>query len=72
MNKNKIEIYWKLVRVKLYSNKLFLWKELKNQIYNSIKKWVKEWFLHNKKMHLIGEWETNILVSKKIKYESLK
>lgn len=60
-----IEIYWRLVRYKLNSNKLFFWNELKFQVLKALRKWVFSWLLHNKKMYVIWEWKTNILVDKK-------
>ncbi len=59
----KLEIMWKLVRVKLNNeDKLFIWENFKKHIFKQIKKWAESWFLRNKKMMVVGEWWTNILL----------
>jgi len=57
----QIEIFWKLISYELEFDKFFMWKELKNQIFNSLLKWCKEWFLHNSKMMIIWEWKCSLL-----------
>jgi hypothetical protein len=53
------EIMWKLIKLKLLDDKIYIWKEIKNQIYDWVRKGCYEWFIHNNKMRVIWEWKTS-------------
>jgi len=53
----KLEIYWKLINLK-YDDWLILMKKHKLEILKQLRKWCKEWFIHNKDK-VIWEWTLN-------------
>ena len=52
------EIRGKLIKLKLSDDNIYISKEIKNQIYDWIKKGCYEWFIHNNKMRVVWEWKT--------------
>lgn len=60
-----IEIFWKLIRYKLIKDSLFLWKEIRLDIYNKIRKWIYDWDLIDNHKNNIWTWYTkNFIINK--------